>query len=167
MYPQISKRWRFFYSKIYDPSNLHLSYPFSPCWSVSHPYMSVILLINVDNYITAYFCHGSWEDNGISYLIASPVSRDSVGARRFCFIYTHSGGESNSGLSQNTEGSKRGSLSSVASMLRLSSVTESCHRNINPGVTGVWAFNLTINGKYAVFKIIICFIYCRILHLSM
>ncbi|KAJ9577266.1 hypothetical protein L9F63_006172, partial [Diploptera punctata] len=77
--------------------------------------------------VSAYSCHGSWEDNGTSYLIASPVSRTSVGARRFCFIYTHSG----------------------AAMLHLSSVTESCHRNINPGVTGAWAYNLTINGQCA------------------
>lgn len=96
--------------------------------------------------ISAYICHGSWEDNGTSYLITSPVSRKSNGARRYCFIYTRSGAESGTGLGQHSEGSKRGNM---AAMLRLSSVTESCHRNINPGVTGAWALNLTINGQCA------------------
>jgi hypothetical protein len=96
--------------------------------------------------LAAYFCHGSWEDNGTSYLIASPVSRKSVGARRYCFIYTRSSGESGMGLLLHADGNKHGGMGSVSAMLRLSSATESCHRNINPGVTGSWAFNLTING---------------------
>lgn len=50
------------------------------------------------------------------------------------------------GLSQHADGNKHGGMGSVSTVLRLSSVTESCHRNINPGVTGAWAFNLTING---------------------
>ncbi|XP_021929001.1 uncharacterized protein LOC110834305 [Zootermopsis nevadensis] len=99
--------------------------------------------------VSAYFCHGSWEDNGTSYLIASPVSRKSVGARRFCFIYTRSDGESSMGLLQQAVGNKRNGVGPVSAMLRLSSVTESCHRNINPGVTGAWAFNLTIIGQCA------------------
>lgn len=99
--------------------------------------------------VSAYFCHGSWEDNGTSYLIASPVSRKSVGARRYCFIYTRNGGESNVGLLQPADGTKNGGVGSVSTVLRLSSVTESCHRNINPGVTGAWAFNLTISGQCA------------------
>jgi hypothetical protein len=105
--------------------------------------------VNIIAYVehAAYFCHGSWEENGTSYLITSPVSRKSVGARRYCFIYTRSGGESATGVPQNPDGNKRGGVGPASAILRLSSVTESCHRNINPGITGSWAINLTINGK--------------------
>jgi hypothetical protein len=48
---------------------------------------------------------------------------------------------------QNPDGNKRGGAGPTSATLRLSSVTESCHRNISPGVTGAWAINLTINGK--------------------
>jgi hypothetical protein len=85
---------------------------------------------------TAYSCHGSWEDNGTNYLIASPTSRKSVGARRFCFIYmatdttTAAGGEGGGG----------------GSPIQVASVAESCKRNINPVSSAEWAFNLTLNG---------------------
>lgn len=72
----------------------------------------------------AYTCHGSWEEDGTKYLIASPMSRSSNSARRYCFIYTQ------------TEGG-----------LRVSSSSESCRRNISPGIGGSWAFNLTVDGK--------------------
>ncbi|XP_071444873.1 uncharacterized protein [Hetaerina americana] len=86
--------------------------------------------------VSAYSCHGSWEDNGTNYLIASPVSRKSVGARRYCFIYTES-----------ESGDKK--------MLQFSSVTDSCLRNPIPPVgdqtpsAGIWAFNVTVNGQCA------------------
>nr|CAD7263704.1 unnamed protein product [Timema shepardi] len=86
--------------------------------------------------ISEYSCHGSWEDNQTSYLIASPVSRTSVGARRFCFIYSKSVADSSFG---------RNKGKGVA-MLQMSTVTDSCHRHIMPGITGVWALNLTVNG---------------------
>nr|CAD7201513.1 unnamed protein product [Timema douglasi] len=86
--------------------------------------------------ISEYSCHGSWEDNQTSYLIASPVSRTSIGARRFCFIYSKSVADSSFG---------RNKGKGVA-MLQMSTVTDSCHRHIMPGITGVWAFNLTVNG---------------------
>lgn len=70
-------------------------------------------------------CHGSWEENGTGYLIASPLSRSSTSARRYCFIYS----EADEGL-------------------RVSSSSETCRRNVSPGVeAGVWAFNLTVDGK--------------------
>lgn len=35
-----------------------------------------------------YACHGWWwEENGYSYLIATPLSRASTGARRYCFVF--------------------------------------------------------------------------------
>nr|CAD7589848.1 unnamed protein product [Timema genevievae] len=82
---------------------------------------------------TQYSCHGNWEDNQTSYLIASPISRTSVGARRFCFIYSKSVADSSFGRNKGKG----------AAMLQMSTVTDSCHRHIMPGITGVWAFNLT------------------------
>ncbi|OXA40499.1 uncharacterized protein LOC110860504 [Folsomia candida] len=77
--------------------------------------------------ITSYECHGSWEENGTGYLIASPLSRSSTSARRYCFIYS----EADEGL-------------------RVSSSSETCRRNVSPGVeAGVWAFNLTVDGQCA------------------
>ncbi|CAG7832761.1 unnamed protein product, partial [Allacma fusca] len=74
---------------------------------------------------TAFECHGSWEEGGTGFLIASPLSRSSTTARRYCFIYT-----------SEPEGN-----------LRVSSSSESCKRN--PGVEGTWAFNLTVEGQCA------------------
>jgi hypothetical protein len=91
--------------------------------------------------LAEYSCHGSWEENGISYVIASPVARKSTDVLRYCFIYT---------LSNQPETTViEGSLGKKVEppVLRLSGVSESCHRNIIPGVTGNWAFNFTSNGK--------------------
>ena len=82
--------------------------------------------------VTAYTCHGNWEEGGTRYLIASPSTSGSrspgsaSAARRYCFIYTQTDGE-----------------------LRVSSSLESCRRNISPGISGSWAFNLTANGHCA------------------
>lgn len=91
-----------------------------------------------------FSCHGSWEDNGTNYLIVSPASRKSVGARRYCFIYTQA---LNNGV---PEGSALGTDNLKKrrdTKLLVSYVTDSCHRNIVPGVTGERAFNLTKNGE--------------------
>lgn len=85
---------------------------------------------------TAYSCHGSWEDNGTNYLIASPTSRKSVGARRYCFIY----------MATDTSASSGGEDGGGGSPLQVASVAESCKRNINPASSAEWAFNLTLNG---------------------
>ncbi|CAB3371987.1 Hypothetical predicted protein [Cloeon dipterum] len=77
--------------------------------------------------VSSFACHGSWEDNGTNYLIASPLSRRSTGPPRFCFIYT-----------ENEKGH-----------LQFSSVTDTCTRNINPGVSGAWVFNVTNIGHCA------------------
>ncbi|XP_015836364.1 uncharacterized protein LOC103313387 isoform X2 [Tribolium castaneum] len=94
--------------------------------------------------ISEYSCHGSWEENGISYVIASPVARKSTDALRYCFIYT---------LSNQPETTViEGSLGKKVEppILRLSGVSESCHRHVIPGVTGNWAFNFTSNGTCSV-----------------
>ncbi|KAF4519337.1 hypothetical protein B566_EDAN008259 [Ephemera danica] len=35
----------------------------------------------------SYSCHGGWEDNGTHFLITTPLSRTSHGARRLCFMF--------------------------------------------------------------------------------
>ncbi|PNF18768.1 hypothetical protein B7P43_G03335 [Cryptotermes secundus] len=85
---------------------------------------------------STYSCHGSWEDNGTNYLIASPTSRKSVGARRFCFIY----------MATDTATAAGGDGGGGGSPLQVASVAESCKRNINPASSAEWAFNLTLNG---------------------
>lgn len=91
---------------------------------------------------TAYSCHGSWDDNGTGYLIASPVNRKSTDARRYCFIYTQGVANADSGADGDSK-RKRDTI------LQVSGVTESCHRNISPGITGERAFNLTMDGQCA------------------
>ncbi|XP_063216849.1 uncharacterized protein LOC134527831 [Bacillus rossius redtenbacheri] len=81
--------------------------------------------------VSTYSCHGSWEDNGTSYLIVSPSSRKSVGARRYCFIYTEAG--------------VAGADERIPA-LQVTSVTESCHRNAPPSRLA-WTFNLTAYGQ--------------------
>ncbi|XP_052751265.1 uncharacterized protein LOC128200780 isoform X2 [Galleria mellonella] len=36
--------------------------------------------------ITAYTCHGGWYENGASFVVTTPVTRDSTAARRYCFV---------------------------------------------------------------------------------
>ncbi|XP_068630532.1 uncharacterized protein [Battus philenor] len=36
--------------------------------------------------VTAYTCHGGWYDNGASFVVSTPVTRDSTAARRYCFV---------------------------------------------------------------------------------
>jgi hypothetical protein len=76
--------------------------------------------------IVSYTCHGNWEESGTGYLIATPQSRSSTSADRYCFIYTQ------------TEGG-----------LRVSRSSDTCRTNLSPGVEGFWAFNLTVDGQCA------------------
>ncbi|CAL8089133.1 unnamed protein product [Orchesella dallaii] len=76
--------------------------------------------------ITSYECHGSWDENGIGFLIASPLSRSSTSASRYCFTY-----------SETDEG------------LQVFSSSDSCLRDGSPNLEGIWAFNLTIDGQCA------------------
>ncbi|PSN42195.1 hypothetical protein C0J52_19916, partial [Blattella germanica] len=75
--------------------------------------------------VSVYSCHGRWEDNGTNYLITTPLSRSSRGPRRYCFMYR----EAQDGV------------------VHFSSSSDSCRRNINPGVGGAMAFNVTSTGK--------------------
>lgn len=70
--------------------------------------------------MTEYSCHGRWTENDTNFLITTPQSRTSIGAKRYCFIYKE-----------------------VGSIIHFSSSSQSCVRNINTGVEGVLAFNAT------------------------
>ncbi|KAG7299673.1 hypothetical protein JYU34_016670, partial [Plutella xylostella] len=36
--------------------------------------------------VTAYTCHGGWYEEGVSFVVTTPVTRDSTAARRYCFV---------------------------------------------------------------------------------
>ncbi|XP_061728868.1 uncharacterized protein LOC133533827 isoform X1 [Cydia pomonella] len=36
--------------------------------------------------MTAYTCHGGWYENGASFVVTTPLTRDSRAARRYCFV---------------------------------------------------------------------------------
>lgn len=72
-----------------------------------------------------YSCHGRWTENETNFLITTPQSRTSIGAKRYCFIYKEVGG-----------------------VIHFSSSSQSCVRNINTGVEGVLAFNATSLGLF-------------------
>lgn len=98
---------------------------------------------------SAYSCYGSWEENGTFYLIASPISRKSTEARRYCFISTpiyenNEQNPSSKDLAVFDQNVKRNVVK-----LMLSTVAESCFRTIQPGINGIKAFNFTIIGQCA------------------
>uniref|UniRef100_A0A1B6KQ90 Uncharacterized protein n=1 Tax=Graphocephala atropunctata TaxID=36148 RepID=A0A1B6KQ90_9HEMI len=43
-------------------------------------------------YNAVYHCHGTWSENRTTYVIASPVSRKSTDAKRYCFILNQRSG---------------------------------------------------------------------------
>lgn len=91
----------------------------------------------------AYACFASWQDNNTRYVIASPASRTSTEPRLYCLVYTLlNGNVQQQSLLEGALGRNLG-----PPMLRLSAVTESCHRHVVPGATGLWYFNFTSNGK--------------------
>lgn len=77
------------------------------------------------------------------------MSRTSTDPRLYCLVYTiNNGNVQHQSLLEGSLGRNSGS-----SMLRLSAVTESCHRHVVPGVTGLWYFNFTSNGKKIIVKL--------------
>lgn len=94
-------------------------------------------------FFSAYTCFASWQDNNTRYVIASPASRTSTEPRLYCLVYTLlNGNVQQQSLLEGALGRNLG-----PPMLRLSAVTESCHRHVVPGATGLWYFNFTSNGK--------------------
>ncbi|KAF2883750.1 hypothetical protein ILUMI_22414 [Ignelater luminosus] len=92
-----------------------------------------------------YNCLGSWQENNTYYVVTSPISRKSSDVLRYCFIYNINGPP------QTASSIIEGALgrNTRPAMLRLSSVSESCHRDTTPGVSGTWAFNFTSIGTCA------------------
>ncbi|RZF36095.1 hypothetical protein LSTR_LSTR010506 [Laodelphax striatellus] len=90
---------------------------------------------------SVYQCHGGWVENGTHYLITTPLSRSSRGARRYCFAYEATGGSSASvGL-----GPPAG-----ASVIRFSTSSNTCTRDsasTAAGASNVLAFNITNQGQ--------------------
>ena len=98
---------------------------------------------------------------GVSYLIATPLSRASTASRRYCFVFRET--STDFSLQQRLKSSEKYSRTigeddtsldldgnenlGYGRILQFSSVTDSCRRNIIPGIEGSIAFNVTENGK--------------------
>ncbi|GAB6031622.1 hypothetical protein CHUAL_014246 [Chamberlinius hualienensis] len=68
----------------------------------------------------SFQCHGAWEENGTSYLIASLKGTK----LRYCFIYAE-----------------------MENLVKFTSLRKSCKRDIHPGISGVLSFNVTSQGQ--------------------
>lgn len=90
-----------------------------------------------------YTCHGSWQENGTHYVITSPIARKSTDALRYCFIYTIN----MPNQAQSLIDGALGHNNHGPTLMKLSGVSESCRRDIIPGIDGRWSFNFTSNGK--------------------
>lgn len=93
----------------------------------------------------SYACHGSWEEDGVSYVITTPLTSTKKSTHqdttlRHCFIFQLS--------DKPEEAVIEGGLgkSSGPPILRISKISESCHRDVVPGIDGNMAFNFTSNG---------------------
>ncbi|KAL1490880.1 hypothetical protein ABEB36_011562 [Hypothenemus hampei] len=73
--------------------------------------------------ITAYSCHGRWEENGTSFLIATPLNR-AHSAKKFCFV-----------------------CKEIVPNSLAFSVSTRCNRLIQPGISGDLIFNVTNRGR--------------------
>lgn len=85
--------------------------------------------------VSAYSCHGRWEENGTHFLITTPLPRSSRAVKRYCFVYREQPG-----------------APGQPAVLHFSSSGESCqraltasgaHRHPAPPV----AFNITSSGE--------------------
>nr|ATU83027.1 secreted hypothetical protein [Pristhesancus plagipennis] len=96
----------------------------------------------VTSIVSAYTCHAGWSENGTHYLITTPLSRSSLGAKRYCFIYTSS-------LTVGGDPMLPGSTNSMlaGATVRFSTSSDTCSRSLMPGTTGVLAFNITSKGS--------------------
>ena len=110
----------------------------------------------------AYACHGSWSEDGSSFLIAAPLARKSRGARRYCFAYTPAPGTDSSSPGGGGGSIGGGGVGAPGGGSVLS-VTQSCRRRrAGDGLLDVfntaasapliadhhetWTFNLTAHG---------------------
>lgn len=103
----------------------------------------LINLFIIINFL-GYTCHGSWQENGTHYVITSPIARKSTDALRYCFIYTINVPNQAQSLIDGAMGHNNHG----PTLMKLSGVSESCRRDIIPGIDGRWSFNFTSNGKF-------------------
>ncbi|KAF5304202.1 hypothetical protein FQR65_LT08009 [Abscondita terminalis] len=88
----------------------------------------------------SYTCLGSWQENDTHYVITSPISRKSVDSAHYCFIYNTIGPVQ----SPPPNGAPR----NKASIVRVTSMSETCYRNVPESSTS-WAFNFVSKGPCA------------------
>ncbi|CAK1603830.1 unnamed protein product [Parnassius mnemosyne] len=69
--------------------------------------------------VTAYTCHGGWYENGASFVVATPVTRDSGAARRYCFVSREARGP---------RGGSAGGAGGEAAALALARSAANCER---------------------------------------
>ncbi|KAL1464433.1 hypothetical protein WDU94_004082 [Cyamophila willieti] len=81
---------------------------------------------NAKDVVSSYTCHGGWSDNATNthYLITTPLSRRSRGARRYCVTYRPGDDDT----------------------IYFASNPDTCQRSMQPGV-GTMAFNVTYKGS--------------------
>ncbi|KAK4877893.1 hypothetical protein RN001_010399 [Aquatica leii] len=89
----------------------------------------------------AYTCLGSWQENDTHYVIASPVLRKSSDVAHYCFIYNSNGPVQ----STPTIGAQR----NRPSIVRITSMSETCHRNSVPESSSSWSLAFVNKGPCA------------------
>lgn len=122
-------------------------------------------------FFVAFSCHGFWEENGTSFLIASPIAdnRKSTDPHRYCFIFDFNHHADSNGISV-LDGTSNPLFSSVSRSsqnknglsnnenlkrnIRFSAIADNCHRisslsssSNHNGMKHGWTMNLTTNGK--------------------
>jgi len=99
--------------------------------------------------ILEYSCHGWWEDEGVSYLVTSPVSRATSRVTRYCFIFKEEPSVQSPVLTTTSFSLASHSSEpqlSFQKVILISTSEESCRRDIAPGIEGRIAFNVTGRG---------------------
>ena len=94
--------------------------------------------------LPAYQCHGRWDAEGVTYVVASPTSRPSGAPRRVCFAY--------SALGVGGEGMEKGvrtppSVTLTARHDTCSPQTVNAHLTLNATLTGESTLNATLTGE--------------------
>ncbi|XP_028162541.1 uncharacterized protein LOC114354378 [Ostrinia furnacalis] len=77
--------------------------------------------------VTAYTCHGGWYENGVSFVVTTPVTRDSTAARRYCFVSQDTRGGA-LGVARSPNNCERGAHQS---MVFDATATGECHDQSN------------------------------------
>lgn len=127
-------------------------------WKVNQPsamsanasiFLPIFHLVNsIVLFPAAYQCHGRWESDGVTYVVASPNSRPSGAPRRVCFAYSARGvGE------EGIDGDNRAppTVTLTARHDTCSPTTQNAHLTLNATLTGMivmYMINLYSNIRY-------------------